>query len=101
MSQPVAAPAERRSTPTEEDFQTPEFIERSLDLTLAFNRALIDDPGLAASLPRGVTVVLLPEDVEQEPEFVELSIALGLEAIREGRDVLFHHMPGPAPSERR
>ena len=95
MTKPLVAPAELRREPTQEDFLTPEFIERSLELTLAFNRALIADPEFAASIPRGVTVVLLPAD--DDPEFVELNIALGLEAIREGRDVLFHRMPAEEP----
>jgi hypothetical protein len=90
MTQPLVAPAEDRRAPTQDDFLTPEFIERSLELTLAFNRALVADPEYAASIPRGATVVLLPAD--DDPEFVELSIALGLEAIREGRDVLFHRV---------
>ncbi len=89
MTDPIVAPAAHGRPPTQDDYLTAEYIERSLALTLAFNRRLIDDPEFAASIPHGVTVVLLPED---DPEFVQLSIALGLEAIREGRDVLFRYV---------
>lgn len=100
MTQSLAPTAERPTALPQEAYLDPKYVERSLELTLAFNRALIEDPELRANVPNGVTVVLLPEDAEGDAEFVELSIALGLEAIREGRNVLFHHMPPTEPDAR-
>lgn len=102
MTQALTVPrVDPSAVPDQSKYLDPAFVKRNTELTLAFNDALVNDPELSARLPRGVTVVLLPEDAEREPEFVELSIALGLESIREGRDVLFQHMPGNAQSEPR
>ena len=68
--------------------------DRNIRLTFDLARAVLADPAILDDIPNGVTLVLLPHDAETE--FVEENIALGLAALREGRDVYFRHL---APSE--
>jgi hypothetical protein len=73
-------------------FLDPEFAKRDAALLIEFQRAAVADPALLDGVPHGTTLVLLPDN---EPEFFERRLALGLAAIRQGRNVLFRHWPVP------
>lgn len=63
--------------------------DRVFDLLDEFTQAIFADPSLLNDVPNGATLVLLPDD---DPGFVERSIARGVEAIRQGRNVYFRHV---------
>ena len=65
-----------------------EFDRKSIALTADFIAAAIDDASILDGIPPGAVLVLLPDD---DPAFVDESIALGVAAIRQGRDVVFRH----------
>ena len=73
-------------------FLDPAFAERDAALLIEFQRAALANPALLDGIPHGATLVLLPD---AEPEFLERRLALGLAAIRQGRDVLFRHWTTP------
>jgi hypothetical protein len=66
-----------------------EFDRKTIRLTADFLEAAFDDPDILSGIPQGALLVLLPDD---DPIFVEESIALGVEAVRKGRDVVFRHL---------
>lgn len=70
-------------------FLDPAFIARDAEVLVAFHRAALADPTILDGIPHGATLVLLPDG---EPEYLERRIALGVAAIRQGRDVLFRHV---------
>jgi hypothetical protein len=72
-----------------------EFDRKTISLTADFLEAAFDDAEILSGIPQGALLVLLPED---DPSFVEESIALGIEAVRQGRDVVFRHFAGVAES---
>jgi hypothetical protein len=63
--------------------------DRVFDLLDDFTQAIFADPSLLDDIPDGATLVLLPDD---DPDFIERSIARGIAAIRQGRDVYFKHV---------
>ena len=65
------------------------FDRKTIGLTADFIEAAFDDATTLAGIPHGAVLVLLPND---DPSFVEESIALGIEAVRQGRDVVFRHL---------
>ena len=66
--------------------------QQMIDLGTALIEAAMDDASVLNGIPHGATLVLLPED---DPAFTEEAIAVGLAAIRQGRDVLFRHVRAP------
>ena len=78
-----------RTTPPMRDAPVNEFDRKSIALTADFIRASFDDARVLDGIPDGATLILLPAD---DPAFVDESIQLGIEAIREGRDVVFRHV---------
>ena len=68
-----------------------EFDRKTISLTADFIEAALDDATILEGIPTGAVLVLLPDD---DPEFVEGSVALGIEAVRRGQDVVFRHVPG-------
>lgn len=71
------------------DHATKAQASKQLDLTRRFVRAQLADPALAAEVPPGATLVLLPDD---DPAHAEAEMALGLVAARQGRNVYFRHI---------
>ena len=69
--------------PTFEDFD-----RKTISLTADFIETAFDDASVLAGIPDGALLILLPED---DPSFLEQSIALGIDAVRDGRDVVFRH----------
>ncbi|MGH2559270.1 MAG: hypothetical protein ACRDJH_09410 [Thermomicrobiales bacterium] len=67
--------------------ETVEATDRTLGLLQEFVAETIADE--AFQLPPGVSVVLAPDD---DAAFGEATIANGLAAIREGKDVYLHHL---------
>jgi hypothetical protein len=67
--------------------ETAAMTDRNLELLQEFVAETIADETI--QLPPGVTVILIPDD---EPTFAEANIASGLDAIREGKNVYFHHL---------
>ncbi len=65
-----------------------EFDRKTISLTAGLIEAALDDASILENIPRGAVVVLLPDD---DPAFTEESIALGIEAVRRGQDVVFRH----------
>jgi hypothetical protein len=65
-----------------------DFDRKSSSLTADFIEAALGDASILEGIPRGAVLVLLPED---DPAFVEESIALGIAAVQQGRDVVFRH----------
>jgi hypothetical protein len=61
-------------------------IEEAFDLT----RAIVADPSILDEIPEGVGIVTIREGADEE--YVEQSIAAGLEAIRRGENVYFRHV---------
>ena len=68
--------------------------DRNISLTFDLSRAILADPTILDEIPNGATLVLLPHDADAA--FVEENIALGIAALREGRNVYFRHL---APGE--
>jgi hypothetical protein len=66
-----------------------EFDRTSISLTADFIEAALDDASILNGIPRGAVLVLLPGD---DPNFVTESIAIGIEAVRQGKDVVFRHV---------
>ena len=62
---------------------------KNLDLARLFGLAIIADPSMLDDIPNGVQLVLLPDD---DPDLVQTNIAIGLKAIRQGKDVYFRHV---------
>lgn len=70
---------------------------KNIKLQFGFIRAIIVDPSILDDIPNGVTLKLLPDD---DPELVEANIAIGLNAVRRGKDVYFRHVrPADFPPE--
>ncbi|MEA2585805.1 MAG: hypothetical protein QOF33_3890 [Thermomicrobiales bacterium] len=65
------------------------FDRKTIGLTADFIEAAFDDATILAGILYGSLLVLLPED---DPAFVDESIARGIEAVRQGRDVVFRHL---------
>jgi hypothetical protein len=57
-------------------------------------KAIIGDASILDGIPEGAMLVLLPTDAD--PEFIEASIATGIEIIGKGHNVYFRHL---APGE--
>jgi hypothetical protein len=75
-----------QSTPTKPRVNS--FDRKTIGLTADFIEAAFDDASILVGIPNGALLILLPHD---DPPFVEESIALGINAVREGRDVVFRH----------
>jgi hypothetical protein len=75
-----------QTTPTKPNFD--DFDRKQIILTADFIEAAFDDASVLAGIPDGVLLILLPED---DQSFLEESISLGIDAVREGRDVVFRH----------
>jgi hypothetical protein len=65
------------------------FDRKTIALTADFIEAALDDATVLAGVSNGALLILLPDD---DPAFVEESITLGIEAVRQGRDVVFRHV---------
>jgi hypothetical protein len=70
------------------------FDRKTISLTADFIEAAMEDASVLEGIPQGAVLVLLPAD---DPEFVEESISLGVDAVRKGRDVVFRHFGKVAP----
>jgi hypothetical protein len=70
------------------------FDRKTISLTADFIEAALDDASILAGIPHGAVLVLLPED---DSDFVEESIALGVAAVRRGQDVVFRHTGRTSP----
>lgn len=77
-----------QTTPTKPTFD--DFDRKTISQTADFIEAAFDDASVLAGIPDGALLILLPED---DASFLEQSIALGIDAVREGRDVVFRHTP--------
>jgi Family of unknown function (DUF5647) len=66
-----------------------EFDRKTISLTADFVETALDDPSILAGIPHGAVLVLLPDN---DPDFVQESIAIGFEAVRQGKDVVFRHL---------
>lgn len=66
-------------------------VERNLALVTAFTKAVISDPLLGAEIPKGATLVLLPDD---DPELAAYNTALGERARAAGRTIYVQHIHG-------
>ena len=75
--------------PPANGFAVDEFDQKTIALTTDFIRAAFDDARVLDGIPNGATLILLPEE---DTAFIEESIQLGIEAIRQGRDVVFRHV---------
>ncbi len=62
---------------------------KNINLQFGFIRAIIADPSILDDIPNGVTLKLLPAE---DPDLVEANIAIGLNAVRKGKDVYFRHV---------
>lgn len=76
-----------QATPTKPHLDA--FDHKTIGLTADFIEGAIDDATVLAGIPDGALLVLLPRD---DSTFVDESIALGVEAVRQGRDVVFRHL---------
>lgn len=84
--------------PAQAEIGTSAFDRRTIDLGFDLLDAALDDPRVLDDIPNGAVLVDLPTD---EPEYVERAIAMGIDAIRKGRDVYFRHLPAiPGATER-
>jgi len=66
-------------------------IERNIALVTAFTQAVIADPSLGVEIPKGVTLVLIPDD---DPELATYNRALGERAQTAGKAVCIRHIRG-------
>jgi hypothetical protein len=64
-------------------------VERSIALLSAFTQAMITDPSLGAEIPKGATLVLIPDD---DPELAAHNQRLGEHAEAAGRPVYIRHI---------
>ena len=79
-------------TPTKNQNQSASaksFDETAISLTMDFVRAALDDVQTLEGLPNGSMLILLPEN---DTEFIEKNIEIGLKALREGQNVVFRHV---------
>ena len=67
------------------------FDQTTIGLTADLIAAAMDDASVLEGIPHGAILVLLPSD---DPAFVEESIARGIAAVRQGRNVVFRHTDG-------
>lgn len=70
----MTEPLNVAAAPVVEDFD-----RRTIALTADFIGAALGEPIVLDGIPRGAGLVLLPND---DPPFVEESIAVGIEAVR-------------------
>jgi len=70
-------------------------VERSIALVSAFTQAVIQDPSLGAGIPKGATLVLIPED---DPELAAYNRHLGERAQATGKVVHVQHVHGHGPA---
>lgn len=68
---------------------TPEHMKRNIGLGFDLFEAILDDVAILDEIPNGATVVLLPDD---DQVLFDANIALGVNAARQGRDVLLRHV---------
>lgn len=73
-----------------------EFDRKVFAQTFDLIEAAIDDASVLDDIPNGAVLVLLPAD---DPAFAEEALALGVKAVREGRNVYFKHLPTEAAAE--
>lgn len=64
--------------------ETEGVVERNLALVSAFTQAIIADPSLGEEIPKGATLVLIPDD---DPELAAYNRALGERAQAAGKTV--------------
>lgn len=64
-------------------------VERNIALVSAFTQAVIRDPSLGAGIPKGATLVLIPED---DPELAAYNRHLGERAHAAGKVVHIQHV---------
>jgi hypothetical protein len=66
---------------------------RPIELHVALGRAILKDPTILEEIPNGAVVGLLPPDADDL--FIEVEIALGIDALKKGRSVYFKRLePG-------
>lgn len=75
--------------PAKPDPNVDEFDRKTIGLTADFIEAAMDDASILDGIPSGSVLVLLPSD---DPSFVAESIEMGIEAVRQGKDVVFRHV---------
>ena len=66
-------------------------VERNLMLLTAFTRAVIANPSLGAEIPKGATLVLIPDD---DPELAAYNRSLGERAQAAGKVVHIRRIHG-------
>jgi hypothetical protein len=69
-----------------------EHIGKNIDLAFRLMQEIIDNPALAAEIPNGATLVMLPPD---DPDLARANIELAERLAREGRDVYLQRVGGP------
>ncbi len=77
------------TAPDDDAARVDALVSKQLELLRRFTLAVFADPSLADAIPNDVTLVLLPDD---DPDFVETEMTLGLAALRRGQDVYFRHV---------
>ena len=70
------------------------FRQRNAALLAQLGTAIIGDASILDGIPEGAMLVLLPTDADRE--FIEASIATGVEMFGKGHNVYFRHL---APGE--
>ncbi len=63
-------------------------VTRNIELAFEFTSSIFADPSVADGLPKGATVVLIPDD---DPDLAETNLAIAIEAFHSGRNVFLRH----------
>ena len=74
-----------------------DFDRKTIALTADFIESALDDASILDGIPSGAMLVLLPDD---DSDFSEESIAVGIAAVRQGWDVVFRHVPDSGARQR-
>lgn len=64
-------------------------VTRNIDALHHFMQAALDEPSMLKEIPSGADLVLLPDD---DPELADANLRGGIELVRQGRNITFHHV---------
>jgi hypothetical protein len=73
-----------------------DFDRKVIAQTFDLIEAAMDDASVLDDIPNGAVLILLTAD---DPAFNEESIALGVQAVRQGRNVYFKHLAAESAGE--
>lgn len=71
------------------DRDTDSMTMRNISLAWEYVRAIVNDPTIGETIPRGVTLALIPDD---EADLAAHNIDLAIRSIRAGKDVYVRHV---------